>query len=237
MGADIIRLGQVSRNRRKGDLIPFRNSVGRQTLRFWEVEEMSLRHFARGAISAENARRQMLLRGVTPNGHPLWNRIEAGNLIHGHPDYKAILVLNSRRTRPAHYGKAGRLGITRPQAPRWDENELPRLHRMFRKATQAELLAAFPGRSWAAICKRANADGYHRAPRVLKPTGSTLLDQILQRARQMNWSSEDLDKAVGRKGYFRKRKWRNGRFDHTAHNRAVAALGGRLRARPAVQGA
>lgn len=62
---------------------------------------MSLSHFARGAIAAENGRRMMMLRGFTPNGHRLWDPPEAGNLKHGYPDYDAVMVLNTRRTRPA----------------------------------------------------------------------------------------------------------------------------------------
>lgn len=49
---------------------------------------------------------------------------ELANLEHGYPDYASVMRLNVRRTRPAHYGKAGRIGITKPRARPWDPNEL-----------------------------------------------------------------------------------------------------------------
>jgi len=191
---------------------------------------MSLRHFARGAISAENARLRMQLRGITPNGHPLWTRVETGNLLHGYPDYRAVLALNVRRTRPAHYGKAGRLGVTKRKPPAWSENEILRLHRLFPRATKADLLSALPGRSWGGICARAWHDGYRRPQRALPPTGDNLLDQILMRAKQKGWTASDLDYHTASGGYFSKAKWRRGTLDLRAHVRAVNLLGGQLRA-------
>lgn len=192
---------------------------------------MSLSHFARGAIAAENGRRLIMLRGFTPNGHPLWDPFEAGNLRHGHPDYTAVMRLNVRRTRPAHYGKAGRMGITNPRARPWDPNELFKLHRLYPRATKQELLSALPGRTWTAVCCRARADGYFRAPRVLKPTGNTLLDQILERARLRNWSRAELDAETNSRKYFRRNAWRGGKWDHKTHLRAVHILGGYPRAK------
>ena len=166
-------------------------------------EEMSLSHIARGAMSAENGRRFMMLRGFTPNGHRLWDRFEAGNLLHGYPDYPAVMSLNVTRTRPAHYGKAGRMGITKPRARPWDPNELFRLHRLYPKAERGDLLAALPTRTWSAICTRARADGYRRPPNPIKPTGNALLDQILERARQIRdgtfnvWHGEAGDGTTG----------------------------------------
>jgi len=192
---------------------------------------MSLHHFARGAIAAENARRAMVLRGFTPNGHPLWDRPETHNLRFGHPDYDAVMALNTRRTRPAHHSKAGRMGITKPRAREWDPNELFKLHRLYPRATRPELLSALPGRTWTAICNRAHADGYRRDPRSLKPTGNALLDQILERARLRNWSRAELDAETNSRKYFQRNGWRGGKWDHKAHLKAVKLLGGQLRAR------
>lgn len=190
---------------------------------------MSLSHFARGAISAENSRRQMMLRGFTPNGYPLWNPPEAHNLRYGYPDYDAVMAINTRRSRPAHHSKAGRMGIVRRRAPNWDENEIPRLHRMFATATRNELLAAFPGRSWAAICRRANADGYYKL-KVPTSSGIGLLDQILSRAIKRHDSLRELDRAIGGAGYFSRRKWKR-RRNHSIEARAIAYLGGTIQVR------
>jgi hypothetical protein len=192
---------------------------------------MSLRHFARGAISAENSRRLMMLRGFTPNGHRLWNGVEASNLFHGYPDYPAVMVLNIRRTRSAHYGKAQRMGITSPRGRSWTDNEILRLHRLFPHTSKIEITDALPGRTWKAICARAHKDGYRRPKRPLRPTGCLLLDQILERARRKDWTLGDLDRQVRGRGYFQKRGWRHGGFNDSLHGSAVHALGGHLRAR------
>lgn len=192
---------------------------------------MRLGRHARGAVSAENARRAMMLRGFTPNGHPLWEPPEAHNLRYGYPDYDAVMALNTRRTRPAHHSKAGRMGITTPRAPEWDPNELFRLHRLYPRAAKQELLSALPGRTWAAICNRARGDGYRREPLPRKPTGNALLDQILERALKRNWTLAELDAETNSRRYFQRRAWGEGKWDHRAHRRAVQLLGGHLRAR------
>ena len=192
---------------------------------------MSLHHFARGAIAAENSRRMMMLRGFTPNGHRLWDRFEAGNLQLGYPDYTSVMLLNVRRTRPAHHSKAGRMGITKPRAPEWDPNELFKLHRLYPKATKQELLSALPGRAWTAICRRARADGYRRPRAAYKETGHCALDQILLRARERNISLRELDAETQSKSYFSRRKWRGRPLNLAYVARAAAFLGGRLRVR------
>ena len=193
---------------------------------------MDLRHTIRGAITAERMRERIHRTGLTPNGHPVWNGFEMGNLTGNHPNYAAIVILNPRRTLIADYGKACRIGITKPRAPDWDHyNEIPRLRRLYPTATRAEILEAFPGRTWAAIANQANARGIYQVKASPRPTGSHLLDQILARAAVLNLSLSDLDVLGRRQGYFSKRRWRYGRPDHRAHAIAVLAMGGHLRAR------
>lgn len=188
---------------------------------------MRFSRFARGAIASENARRRMFLTGVTPSGHLLWDRVEVHNLVHGHPDYRAVTARNVARTLSAHYSKAVRIGVAGKRSPPWTENEITRLHRLYPRATKSELLKALPGRSWSAICHRARTDGYRRR-RTYKPTGNELLDQILWRACQQNWSLLDLDNEVGGHGYFARYRWRGGRIDKRLLMRAVGVLGGEV---------
>lgn len=183
----------------------------------------------RGAESADRARRRMLLAGVTPNGHPLWELREVAPVVGRYPDYQSIFPELERRTQPAVYNKAGRLGITKPRAPQWSDNEILRLRRVYPSGTRDEVLAAFPGRTYAAIGKAANARGIYRAPKPLKPTGNPVLDQILARAHERNVSMEELGHVTHKRSYFQKRRWRNGQFDFAAHSRAVAFLGGKIR--------
>ncbi|WP_152664550.1 hypothetical protein [Devosia geojensis] len=192
---------------------------------------MKLSWHARGAATAERMRRLMQLRGVTPNGHPLWRPPETGRVENLHPHYHMIFAEPWARSRPATYSKAGRMGLTKARGRPWTDNEILRLRKVYPRGTREEIIAAFPDRTWAAIAKAANSRGIYRAPRPLKPTGNRVLDQILERARERNVSMIELDQEAKRKGYFSKRKWKHGRLDHTAHFRAVAFLGGNLRSK------
>jgi hypothetical protein len=188
---------------------------------------MKLSWHARGAVTAERMRHLMQLRGVTPNGHPLWEKPEETDLREGVPDYKAVRAKVTRRTTPACYSKASRLKITRPRGRPWSDNDILRL-RIYRHGTREEVLATLPGRTWRAIAKQANARGIYRPKRPLKPTGNGVLDQILKRARERNVSMIELDQEAKRKGYYSSRRWQTGRFNHRAHGLAVEFLGGQL---------
>jgi len=191
---------------------------------------MNLAWLNRGAASAERSRRLMEMRGVTPNGHPLWQGWEVSPVVEMYPRYGSIFPALPRRTKPAVYGKASRLGITKGKAREWDVNEIPRLRRVYPTGTRAEIEAAFPGRSYSACSKAANARGIYRAPRPYKATGILLIDQILLRARAKNWALSDLDKEIRVPGYFSNRKWKR-HLNPSAHFRAVSLLGGVVRAR------
>lgn len=197
---------------------------------------MNIAWHVRGAASAERSRRLMEMRGVTPNGHPLWQPWEVNTVVEMYPRYGSIFPVLDRRTKPAVYSKTSRLGITRPKAREWDENEIPRLRKVFPSGTRAEIEAAFPGRSYSAVAKAANTRGIYRSPKMYVPSGIAIIDQIHDRAIMWNWSPADLDEAAGVKGYFGRRKWRL-RQNHAAHEKVVIALGGKLRARFATQAA
>lgn len=188
---------------------------------------MRLSHIARGAASAERGRRLMELRGMTPNGHPLWQQWEVSPLVEMHPKYGSIFPLLDRRTHPAVYSKAGRLGIATPRVP-WSDNDLLRL-RIYRTGTKAEILAAFPGRSWPAIARQARKRGHNRAKAPEPVSGIRLIDQIYLRAADQKLSLTELDRLGGKAGYFSRRRWRTNP-DHAVHYRAVLGLGGHLRA-------
>jgi len=187
---------------------------------------LDLRFLARGAASAERARRRMELRGITPNGYPLWNTFEHGAMLMYHPNYALVVAVLKRRTLPASRSKAWRMRLTKPRARLWSDNEILRLRRVYLMGTREEILAAFPGRSYAAIARAANARGIFRKPRPIPPTGNVLLDQILSRARTKHFTRADLDAHCQSDGYFSNRKWSRGAFSHIYHARAVRELGG-----------
>lgn len=190
---------------------------------------MRLSHIARGAASAERGRRLMELRGITPNGHPLWTALETGDIIGDYPHYGIFAAKHERRTRPAARSKAVRLRITIPRGKPWDDpNEIVRL-RIYSTHTPEQIRAAFPDRTYAAISHAARKRGFRRPRRAFALSGIRIIDQILERAVQRRWTLADLDFAGGVAGYFSRHKWRT-RQNHRAHFRAVQALGGRMRA-------
>ncbi len=189
---------------------------------------MRLSHIARGALSAERARRLMELRGVTPNGHPLWTPPEVDPVVSIYPDYRSIFPLLTRRTKPAVYSKAGRLGVTQRRPLPWSDNEIIRLRKVYPAGSREEILTAFPGRTYAAVAKAANARGVHREKKPVVSTGNRLLDQVLVRAKLLGYTLAELDKISRSRSYFRRRRWRT-KFDEVAHCRAAHALGGTLR--------
>lgn len=182
----------------------------------------------RGAEAAERSRRRMQLMGVTPNGHPLWTSWEIDPVVSRYPHYHFIFAVLDRRTKPAVYSKAGRLGITKPRPQPWSDNEILRLRKVYPNGSRAEVLAAFPGRTYSAVARAANVRGICRATRAPKPTGNRLLDQILCKAKAGNVSLADLDAETRKPGYFTKRRWKASGFSFAVHSRAVEYLGGHI---------
>lgn len=192
---------------------------------------MARSSISRNAETAERMRCRIAFLGVTPSGHPIWNGQETHDLVEEHPDYNAVMQKMWRRTRPATRGKACRLKITRPRAPAWTDNEILRLRKVYPRGTREEILAAFPGRTFQAVAKAANSRGIFRAPKPYKPSGNTILDQIQERARRRNWTLVELDQAIRGRGYFSRRRWKNGALNHRLHWRAVELLGGVVKIR------
>lgn len=190
---------------------------------------MALSWIARGAASAERARRRMQLLGVTPNGYPVWAGWEEAPLLHLGPSYSIIGPMLERRTTHALYSKAGRLGVTQPRGKPWtDPNEIWRL-KIYATGTKAEILAAFPGRTWGAIAHAARKRGYRRPKPQPAPSGIIIIDQILERAAKRGWKLSDLDEVCRTAYYFRRGRWKS-KLDPVAVQRAVEVLGGRVRA-------
>jgi hypothetical protein len=74
----------------------------------------------------------------------------------------------------------------------------------------------------------ANHVGIRRARRELVSTGHPLIDQIRDRASDLNLSMVDLDAMAVTKKYFQRAGWVNGNLNRKAMLRAVEALGGEV---------
>lgn len=191
---------------------------------------MDLKRLARNVATGRRAKERMLVTGLTPSGHRLWQSPEPENLDHSYPDYGAALALNSDRSLPAHHSKAVRMGITRPRPPAWSNAELSAVRHGYGRLTKAELLHLLPRRSWHAICAKGRAMGLQRPMRPYAPTGDSLVDEILLRAWQRGDGLRTLDAEAGLPGYFSRRHWRSDKSRTARLARVCEYLGGRLRA-------
>ena len=193
---------------------------------------MDRRQLTRNIASGDRARSRMRATGLTPNGHPLWIDPETGSLRKGYPDYNKVLREVRRRTRAAAHSKASRLRITKPRARPWDvENDKPKMRRLYPSGSKSELLAAFPGRSWPAICSIARKWRIYRRRPVMK-RDDPVVQSIVRRAAQQNISVKELTEMAGGGSLFRQgtvAKMNRRHWQRVA--RAVEALGGTLRAR------
>lgn len=191
---------------------------------------MDLKRLAQNARTAERNRRRIERTGLVPSGHKVWRRPEPENLSQHHPDYKAAMRLNVERTLPAHYSKAGRMGIAGKRAPEWTPAEISILRHGYARLSKAELMEQLPQRSWMAICRRARTMGEKRPRPPFKPTGDVVLDILFRRAHALGLTLGHLDEFMGRR-YYERRKWKGGRREVGLHVRTIEELGGRLRAR------
>ena len=193
---------------------------------------MDRRQLARNVASGDRARARMQATGLTPSGHPLWIDPETGALRKGYPNYGKVLAEVRRRTRGAAHSKASRINITRPRPAPWDPpNDKPKMRKLYPKGTRAELLSAFPGRSWRAIQARAQSWHIFRTRPTLVPRGLALVDAILLEARSRNLTAIELDAQINGRGFFTRRHSRLSPSGWTKVLRALRMLGGALRAR------
>ena len=188
---------------------------------------MRLIHAARGAASSYRARERMARTGRTPKGHWLWTKKEDDIVRALYPDYKALRRKLRRRTYSAVKNRARTLNVVKRRRM-WLASEVSRLRRLYPRATQEELMQAFPGMTWRRIAYKARHVGIRRARRKLVITGHPLIDTIRDRAQNLNLSMVDIDEIAGTKRYFQKAAWCNGNFNRKAVLRAVEALGGEV---------
>ena len=193
---------------------------------------MNIGRLARNIASGDRARARMLRTGLTPNGYKLWRDPETGELRAGYPDYDAVLKKVRERTRGATRSKASRIHITKSKAPAWDvERDKPRMRRLYPTCTAAELMTAFPGRTWRAIQSQARKWRIYRTPLPPQSRGSAIIDSIIAEGVRRKMSVRELDDIAGRRGFFSRRR------DHITKKawrvllRVIAEMGGTVRAR------
>lgn len=117
------------------------------------------------------------------------------------------------------------LGLTSPKNHCWLGSEIKRLKARFSIASRSELLAEFPRHPWPSIEKVAAREGLSRARRHCVAPGSSLHEQVRQRAKEDGVSLVNLGMETNC-GYFFSSLSR--RDDYNKIARAVAFFGGRL---------
>jgi len=172
------------------------------------------------------ARERIARTGVAPGGKLIWTARERALLAVIFPDYRRAIIALRRRSYSAVKYQARAMGLTDIRHV-WTAAEVARLRRVFRTASTEALAAAFPGIPVRKIYKKANHVGLYRERQPFKRTGFMALDQIRDRAFELNLSMVDLDAMAGTRTYFQKAGW-TGRtkLNYRAIGRAAEALDG-----------
>lgn len=188
---------------------------------------MDIRYHAEGARRSARARRRILREGRTPNGHRLWTKKEDAIVRHFYPDYRAVKRRLKRRSVQAIVSRVHTLGLS-PKNRSWKMTDIARLRRMWKEATKAEILAAFPDRSWHSVANKGKAFGIWRRPWVPNKTGHPIVDAIRMRAVELKLSLSDIDAMCNGRHFFANSSRRKGMPRSSVLLRAVKALDGHI---------
>ena len=176
---------------------------------------------ARGAaISQANRERASIHTGGTR-----WLAVEMKTILDLYPDYAAIQKKLPERTysQIKNFIKTYELGSKRHV---WTTAEISRLRKTCRGSVSSDAIyAAFPEFGKGQLRNAAKRYGIPWPERRPKPLGVPVLDDVRQRAFDMNLSLGDLDGIVGGGHYFR----HSGKYiDNKKLIRVVEFMGGRL---------
>lgn len=170
---------------------------------------MHLRYMARSAAKSQSMREQIKREGRTRYGHfPLWTEEEDDHVRRLYPDYKALAKVLKRRSHSSIICRAVRLKVTKSRQHRWTDGEVSRLRKLYSTTTAKQLRAAFPHLKNRQIKDKASAMGLYKKRRPYPPSGFPVIDQIMQRAFELNITMTDLDAMANTKTFFRHRAWR-----------------------------
>lgn len=164
----------------------------------------------------------------SPKGDPVWTKREDKLLRRLVPDYDALEIEISRRSRKAIQLRAHVLRLTRPLRY-WRADEVSRLRRLYPKADRLQLLESFPGVSHLRIRNKAYKLGLKRPRTVQVKSGVPIFDAMRLRALELNMTYQDVDEEA-RTRWFMQRVHvaRQSSINLFSIERALKVLGGRL---------
>ncbi|ODT71616.1 MAG: hypothetical protein ABS75_07290 [Pelagibacterium sp. SCN 63-23] len=167
--------------------------------------------------------------GVNPSGQPLWTPEEISTLKANLPGYREVMKKLKRRSYFAVRHKTQSLGLA-PKRHIWTAAEISKLRKLYGGRIEQSYLDAFPGVTRNGLQKVANYYNIFRPKKPYEPTGHPLIDQIRARALELGYTMADVDKLARSNNFFAKANWHSGSAPPQHLARAVAALGGRLKA-------
>ncbi|WP_170125177.1 hypothetical protein [Pseudaminobacter salicylatoxidans] len=165
--------------------------------------------------------------GRTPNGHTLWKSSERAVLKKHFPDYKAIKKRLPERSMAAIRGQCHLMGLSTPKAA-WTAADRAKLKRLFPTVSKAELLAAFPGRTYVSLQVSGYQMGLKRWRKPYVKTSHPVLDDVREACRTKGHFMPDLDVYAGTGHYFSRLAARRKKHDFRKVDKAIKALGGTL---------
>lgn len=184
---------------------------------------MDIRSLARSAAKAESAR----LMGKKYGRRSSWSAEEDDKVRKYYPDYRMLQKHLPGRSYDQLRSRARQLDVVRHWKP-WLASEASRLRRLYPRLSRQELLAEFPEYSRARIQSKIKDEGLSRR-RKFAPANHPLIDEIYQRAYELNYSLVDVDEMAATGNYFRKRNWLTHRSPNlTKIMKAIEALGGSI---------
>jgi hypothetical protein len=112
----------------------------------------------------------------------------------------------------------------------WLTSEVSLLRRLYPRSSRAELQTAFPNIPLPKIISKIKEMKLRKPPHKYKATGYPLIDDIRERASQLNLSMSDLDEIARSRNYFRCAGWNCGNYNGKFLLKVVEGLGGRVNA-------
>ncbi|MER9091529.1 hypothetical protein NKI34_10425 [Mesorhizobium sp. M0700] len=174
------------------------------------------------------ARDRIRRAGRTPNGHALWTSRQRAVLKQWYPNYQEMKKRLPKRSLAAITGQCHLMGLTSSPKKAWTTADRARLRQLFPTVTKAELLEAFPGRTYVSIQVYAYQMGLKRPRTPYRKTSHPIVDDVREHCRVGGYFMPDLDVFADTGKYFSKKALRRKKHDFRAVDRAVRALGGKL---------
>ena len=119
------------------------------------------------------------------------------------------------------------MGLSTPKLA-WTAADRAKLKRLFTTVSKADLLAAFPGRTWVSLQVTGYQMGLRRWRKPYVKTSHPVIDDVREACREKGHFMPDLDVYAETGRYFSKLALRRKKHDFRKVDKAVKALGGRL---------